>query len=238
MDRQQRIVPAVILGVLLALGMYAAGVQLTEAVRVWKQSDRVVSVKGLSERDVPVDLVLWPISFSVASQTLDGLHAELRAAEEKIRAFLLAHGFSEEEISVTQPVVSDRWEHFYGDNKPEERYTASGVVLLRTGKVEQAKAVMPRADDLVREGVLLSRSYEHQPQFIFTRLNDIKPEMIAEATHEARKAAEQFAQDSGSRVGKIRSAQQGYFSIENLDPYTPDIKRVRVVTTIEYYLLD
>lgn len=238
MERHRAVVPAAVLGLLLALGMYAGGVQLTEAVRVWKQSDRTVTVKGLAERDVPVDLVLWPISFSVRAETLDGLYEALRTTEDKVRNFLYSHGFSEAEISVTQPVVTDRWEHVYGDSRPAEQYSADGVVLLRTGNVEQAKAIMPRADELVKEGVLLSRNWEHRPQFIFTGLNDIKPEMIAEATFEARKAAEQFARDSGSEVGKIRSAQQGYFSIEDLDSYTPDVKRVRVVTTVEYYLLD
>lgn len=238
MARREALLAAGVLGVLLALGLFLGGMQLTEAVKAWKQADRVVSVKGLAERDVKVDLVLWPLSYSVAADSLDELHTGLRAAEGKIRDFLLARGFTEAEISTTAPQVVDRWEHVYGETRPLYRYTGESVVLVRTGQVDRVKEVMPQIDELVKEDVLLSRSYEHQPQYIFTRLNDIKPEMIAEATREARKAAMQFAEDSGSTVGKIRSAQQGYFTIEDLDRYTPDIKRVRVVTTIEYYLLD
>src|SRR5690606_9167170 len=133
---------------------------------------------------------------------------------------LLRHGFDESELHAVPPQITDRWEHYYGDNPPEIRYTGSGVVLLRTDKVDLVKETMPKVDELVRDDVLVSRSWEHQPQFIFTRLNDIKPEMIAEATQEARKAAVQFAEDSGSRVGKIRTASQGYFTIEDLDQYT------------------
>lgn len=230
--------PAVVLGALLAAGLWLGGVQVKEAAALWKQADRVVSVKGLAERDVKVDLVLWPLSYTVSAATLDHLQEQLRGDEQKIRAFLASYGFADEEMTTISPAITDRWESYYGDNLPADRYTAQGVVLLRTNQVDRVKATMPKVDELVREGVLISRSWEHQPQFIFTRLNDIKPDMIAEATREARKAAMQFAEDSGSRVGKIRTASQGYFTIEDLDSYTPEIKRVRVVTTIEYYLED
>lgn len=238
MQRQNLVWPSIFLGTLLALGLFLGGIQVKQAAAVWKKADRFVSVKGLSEREVKVDLVLWPLSYTVEAAALDLLHDALQEDAAKIRAFLLRHGFDESELHAVPPQITDRWEHYYGDNPPEFRYTGSGVVLLRTDKVDLVKETMPKVDELVRDDVLVSRSWEHQPQFIFTRLNDIKPEMIAEATQEARKAAVQFAEDSGSRVGKIRTASQGYFTIEDLDQYTPDVKKVRVVTTIEYYLED
>lgn len=227
-----------ILGILLAVGMLLGGTQVKDAVAVWKRADRVVSVKGLAERNVKVDLVLWPLSYGVSANTLESLHGLLGKSEGKIRAFLLRNGFADEDISSTSPQVTDLWSSYGGENRPKERYRAEAVVLLRTSQVDRVKETMPRTDELVKEGVLLSFSYEHRPQFIFTGLNEVKPDMIAEATKDARRAAIQFAQDSGSKVGKIRSAQQGYFSIEDLDTYTPDIKKIRVVTTIEYLLLD
>lgn len=238
MARQGQSLAAAILGVLLAVGMLVGGIQIKEAVEIWKRSDRVVTVKGLAEREVKVDLVLWPLSYNVSANSLEELHDAIRATEAKIGGFLVRSGFTEEEISRALPQVTDQWATWYGENRPAERYRAEGVVLVRTEQVDLVKEVMERTDELVKEDVLLSRSWEHRPQFIFTRLNDIKPEMIAEATREARRAAMQFAEDSGSRVGKIRTAQQGYFTIEDLDQYTPDIKKVRVVTTIEYLLLD
>jgi len=235
--REETIKAAAVLGILLAVGLLLGGMQMKRAVVAWKQADRFVSVKGLAERDVKADLVLWPLSYSVSANSLDQLHGLMHEAESKIRAFLVRHGFDAKDITSNIPQISDLWT-YGGENKPQERYRAEAVVLLRTSQVDQVKDVMTKTDELIKEGILLSHSWEHRPQFIFTGLNEIKPEMIAEATRSARDAATQFAQDSGSRVGKIRSAQQGYFSIEDVDKYTPDVKRVRVVTTIEFLLLD
>lgn len=238
MPHQRQTRAALILGSLLAVGMLLGGMQLKRAVIAWKQAERYVSVKGLAERDVKVDLALWPLGFSVSAPTLDALHEALHRAEARVRDFLLRHGFSTEEMNAVSPTISDRWEHLFGDNRPTDRYHAEGVILLRTNRVDEVKATLPKVDELVKDGVLLGRNWEHRPQFIFTQLNDIKPAMIAEATQEARKAAQQFAEDSGSRVGKIKTANQGYFTVDDVDSFTPDVKRVRVVTTIEYLLLD
>lgn len=236
MQRQSNTLAAFLLGLLLLGGLFVVGYQFKQAVVLWKQADRIVSVKGLAERTVQADLVLWPINYSVSANTLEEVYAELRADEEKIRAFLAAYGFTEDEISTSMPEVTDQWANVYG-TRPDERYRADAAVLVRSTKVELAKEAMANVDELVSQDVLLARSYE-RPQFLFTKLNEIKPEMIAEATADARRAAMQFAEDSGSTVGKIRTAQQGYFTIEDLDQYTRDVKRVRVVTTIEFFLLD
>ncbi|MCP1328305.1 SIMPL domain-containing protein, partial [Halomonas sp. 707D4] len=120
--------------------------------------------------------------------------------------------------------------------RPDERFRAEATLLLRTDRVADVIQAVPEATALVRQGVLLSPTYEYRTEFLFTGLDAIKPEMIREATADARSAAQQFAEDSGSAVGGIKSATQGYFSIEDLDSYTPQTKRVRVVTTIDYAL--
>ncbi len=97
---------------------------------------------------------------------------------------------------------------------------------------------MEQSGKLVKQGIVLANSYGRGTEFLFTGLNRIKPAMIAEATKNARKAAEQFAQDSGSKVGSIRKARQGLFTIRNRDMNSPDLKIVRVVTTVEYFLKD
>ncbi|NLN28429.1 MAG: SIMPL domain-containing protein [Firmicutes bacterium] len=237
-NRQSGAVAAAILGILLAFGMFFAARELKDAVRIWKQADRVVSVKGFSERHIKVDLVLLPITYTVHGTTLEELYENLERDEAKIRAFLLEAGFTEDELSTTAPEVTDQWASYYGDRLPDERYRANATVVVRTEQVDLAKEVMVNTDELVKQDVLIAQSWEHRPQFLFTKLDEVKPEMIAEATADARRAAEQFAVDSGSTIGKIRSAQQGYFTIEDLDRYTPDIKKVRVVTTIEYTLED
>lgn len=119
---------------------------------------------------------------------------------------------------------------------PKERYVVESTVTLRTAKVDAARLSIQRSGALVREGVRLLRSYEYDTQYYFTALERVKPEMIAEATRDARLAAEKFAQDSGARLGGIRRAQQGYFSIEDRDAFSPERKKIRVVTTVEYFL--
>lgn len=227
---------ALALGITLAIGLIWGASYLKDAVTLWKQADRLVSVKGLAEREVAADLVLWPVSFSVSAESLEGLYQAVDADKKKISAFLTQAGFNHAELSFAAPVVQDLWENQYGDRRPPLRYKADAVLLVRTNQVQKVKQTQPETVQLVNQGVLLTQRYEHKVQYIFTQLNDIKPAMIAEATANARQAAAQFADDADAKVGSIRSAQQGYFSVSDLDSYTPETKKVRVVTKVEYSL--
>lgn len=229
---------AVLLGGLLALGLVWSGSYIKGAAEVWQQSSRSVTVRGLAEREVSADLVLWPFNYSVSANSLSDLEQQLSSDEQAIRDFLQAHGFAPEHISSTPPRITDQYSNLYGGQRPDERYRAEATLLLRSPDVEGVIEAIPSATSLVREGVLLSPSYEYRTEFLFTGLDAIKPDMIAAATADARNAAQQFAEDSGSQVGQIRQATQGYFSIEDLDSYTPQTKRVRVVTTVDYSLQD
>ncbi|ELY21033.1 Uncharacterized periplasmic protein [Vreelandella titanicae BH1] len=229
---------AVLLGGLLALGLVWSGSYIKGAAEVWQQSSRSVTVRGLAEREVPADLVLWPFNYSVSANSLSDLEQQLSSDEQAIRDFLEAQGFASEHVSSTPPRITDQYSNQYGGQRPDERYRAEATLLLRSPDVEGVIEAIPNATSLVREGVLLSPSYEYRTEFLFTGLDAIKPEMIAAATADARNAAQQFAEDSGSQVGQIRQATQGYFSIEDLDSYTPQTKRVRVVTTVDYSLQD
>lgn len=229
---------AVVLGGLLALGLVWSGSYIKGAAEVWQQSSRSVTVRGLAEREVSADLVLWPFNYTVSANSLSDLEQQLSENEQVIRKFLEARGFASEHVSSTPPRITDQFSNQYGDHRPDERYRAEATLLLRSPDVESVIEAVPSATSLVREGVLLSPSYEYRTEFLFTGLDAIKPEMIAAATADARSAAQQFAEDSGSQVGQIRQATQGYFSIEDLDSYTPQTKRVRVVTTVDYALED
>ncbi|MFG6666858.1 SIMPL domain-containing protein [Halomonas sp. HNIBRBA4712] len=231
-----RLVSAAVLGALLALGLGWGGSYLKGAAQVWEQSSRSVTVRGLAEREVAADLVLWPLNYAVSANTLGELEGQLSSGERLIRTFLTERGFAPDSISTTPPRITDQFANAYGGERPDERYRAEATLLLRTDRVQAVIEAVPEATALVRQGVLLSPSYEYRTEFLFTGLDAIKPEMIREATADARSAAQQFAEDSGSAVGGIRSATQGYFSIEDLDTYTPQIKRVRVVTTVDYAL--
>lgn len=227
---------ALILGGLLALGLVWGGSYFKGAAEVWQQSSRSVTVRGLAEREVAADMVLWPLNYTVNANSLSDLEQQLSSNEQLIRQFLEARGFDMGNVSVTPPRITDQFSNMYGGERPDERYRAEATLLLRTDNVSGVIEAVPQATALVRQGVLLSPSYEYRTEFLFTGLDAIKPEMIAEATADARNAAQQFAEDSGSGVGGIRQATQGYFSIEDLDSYTPHIKRIRVVTTVDYSL--
>jgi hypothetical protein len=217
-------------------GGFLLGREVARAVYAARASERTVTVRGFAEREVAANLVIWPIAYTATGDDLGAVHAKLEADATKVAAFLEAQGFPAEEISRATPRVRDREAEGFGDRRPTERYQASAAVTVRSTRVDAVRGAMQRAGELVRDGVALSQDYESQPQFLFTSLDAIKPEMIAEATKDARRAAEQFARDSGSRVGGIRSAQQGLFTIEDRDRLSPEQKKVRVVTTVQYFL--
>lgn len=230
-----------VLGIAVGLGICIAGLSVSNAVYKLRASQRFVTVKGLAEREVDADLVVWPLTFEVASSDLNDLQKQVDAKRQTVRQFLTGAGFEEAEISQATPRIRDtESEVQYGQSVPPKfRYIAQATLTLRTNKVPVVTAAIEKAGELIGKGiVLVGENYGRTTEFLFTGLNEIKPPMIEEATKNARKAAEQFAKDSGSKVGKIRSASQGLFTITDRDMNSPDRKNVRVVTTVEYYLND
>ena len=234
MDRQS-LAPSIAAGVLVAAGLALAGSFIGSGLLRARASERYVTVKGLSEREVPADLVTWPIVYSVTADDLPTLQHGVEDGATKIAAFLTACDFQPTEFGAAAPRVTDRQAQGVTDQHLQ-RYAAEAIVTLRTRNIAAARAAMVRSGDLVKEGVALIRSYEYSTQYTYTELEKIKPEMIAEATRDARRAAEQFANDSGATVGGIRNAQQGYFSIEDRDQFSPEFKKIRVVTSVQYFL--
>lgn len=228
-----RLAPAALL---LALGLAAAGWLGAQGLARLRTQDRYVTVKGSAERIVDADLVVWPLPHAVGGNDLADVQRQLDANTETIRAFFAEAGFGAEEIVLSPPRLEDRWAYAWGDQRPPERYRYSMTVTLRTARVAEALAALRRTGQLVSRGVLLGEG--SQPEFAYTGLNEIKPALIAEATANARRSAQQFADDSGSRLGGIRSANQGVVSIEDRDQGSPQVKKVRVVTTVEYFLRD
>lgn len=230
---------SVLAALLVALGLAAAGWFAGQGMARLKTQDRYVTVKGSAEKIVDADLVVWPLPHTVSGNDLAEVQTRLEANTGTIRAFFGGAGFKPEEIVVSPPRLEDRWSYAYGENRPPERYRYSTTVTLRTSRVAAALAALRRSGELVSRGVMLGSEGEAGgPQFDYTRLNDIKPGLIAEATANARRSAEQFAKDSGARIGGIRSANQGVVSISDRDQGSPQVKTVRVVTTVEYFLKD
>lgn len=230
---------AAILGLLIALGLVGAAWLGGQSLLAFKRLDRSVEVKGLSEREVPANLAIWPISFAEADNDVGNLYRTIERKTGRLVDFLEKAGFKPEEIGSSAPSVVDKQAREYGgDDRSPFRYTGRATVTVYTPDVEKVRATMNRLGELGREGIAIGGDHGAQTQFLFTGLNAIKPEMIEEATRNARESATKFANDSGSNLGKIRRASQGQFSIGDRDASTPHIKKVRVVSTIEYYLAD
>ena len=223
-------------GIAIMAGLVILGLCVPSAVNVIGKLQRSVSVRGLCEREVPADKVIWPLQYTVAGNDLSAVNAEIESKNAAIVAFLKDGGIGEDEISVGTPVISDKYSADYVSESRIYRFLAKSTVTVSTGKVDTAMALMKKQSTLLHKGIVFSSEWNSQPQFSFEALNEIKPEMIEEATKNARESAQKFADDSGSRLGKIRNANQGYFTIEDRDSNTPNIKKVRVVTNVTYSL--
>lgn len=231
---------ALVLGVSIFLGLTCLGYLLGNSAIKFKAYERSVTVKGLSEREYDADIVIWPIQFTEAGNDLADLYNAIEANTIKIRNFLEKSGISPEEISISSPAIIDKSAQQYTANvKAEFRYTATQTVTVYSKSIGTVRGIMSSLSDLGKEGIVFSGgNYQAQTEYLFTRLNEIKPQMIEEATREAREVAQKFAADSRSTLGKIKRASQGQFSIKDRDKNNPHIKKIRVVSTIEYYLSD
>ena len=228
------------LGVLTFLGLLGLGYQLADGFLQAKALERTVTVKGLSEREVPADIAIWPIKYNQADNDLVALYAAIERYNDLVVNFLKQHGFSDTEISVSVPAIVDRQAQAYGgEQNVRFRYAATSGITVYSTNVERVRATMNDMVELGKQGLAIAgQDYDARTQFLFTGLNALKPGMIEEATRNAREVATKFAQDSASTLGKIKTASQGQFSIEDRDSNTPHIKKVRVVSTVEYYLSD
>jgi uncharacterized protein len=230
----------VIVGICIVVGLSSLGYLLGDAAIRFKEYERTVTVKGLSEREYKADIIIWPIQFSSASNDLGEMYKSIDGSTEKIKSFLESAGIGVSEISYSFPAITDKSAQQYGNqSKAEFRYTASQTVTVYSKNIEAVRNVMGKMSDLGKQGIVFTGdNYQSQTEYIFKRLNEVKPGMIEEATRKAREVAEKFASDSKSTLGKIRTASQGQFSISARDKNNPHIKKVRVVSTVAYYLSD
>lgn len=206
-----------------------------------KKYDRYVQVKGLSEREVDADLAVWPINITLTGNDLQSLKRDIEWQNSEVYDFFVAQGFTKDELTKGNTNINDSRADMYNNNyqSSEFRYLAKSEFTVRTDDVDKLQTALTASLELMSKGILLGSKNTWRPiEYIFTGLNELKPSMIEEATMNAREVAEKFARDSDSQVGKIRIARQGLFSISDRDDNTPQIKIVRVVSTIDFQLED
>lgn len=220
--------------VILAIGLALAGFFIRSGINSFAERNRIVTVKGLAEMEVPADLVTWPLTYTLVGNDLPSLYEQAKATNQKIVDYLTAKGISKEEITASAPTATDNETNdYYGSKKPY-RYSLSSTLTVTSHHVDLVRQLTSSMGELFKMGIAISgyASYD------YTALNKVKPGMIEKATKNAREVADKFAKDSNSKLGKIMSASQGQFSIGDRDPNTPYIKEIRVVTTINYSLND
>ena len=227
------------LGIAFILGMLVLGGSLVLMINNMKSYDRCVTVKGLCEKEVMADKVIWPIVYKQGGNELGELYNRVKDMNAVIVKFLKDAGVSDSEITTNAPSILDTQTNLYGERK-EYRYIVTAGVTVCSNQVELIVKLQTEQAKLYEKGIPvgMGENWSHPTTYSFTGLNDIKPAMIEEATINARQAAEKFAKDSNSKLGNIKNATQGQFSVSDRDSNTPYIKNVRVVTNVVYYLKD
>lgn len=231
-------------GAVLAFGLITIGEKVNQGLTHFRSYDRTITVKGLATKEVEADVAVWSLSFNVTGETLADAQTSLAASEKTVRDFLGANGIKPDEIRLQNINVVDRKAQVYGQASDSAlRFILSQTLVARTNDIGAMVKASQNISDLVKSGVTLgdpNGGTTAVPQYIFTKINDIKPALIAEATKNARASADQFAKDAGQELGAMRSANQGYIEINAKDPginepESPQ-KSIRVVTTIDYLL--
>ena len=222
--------------IVLALGMCGMGCLVKSGIERFKTLDHKVTVKGLSEREVPANKVTWPLVYKELGNDPSEMYELIERKNQKVVSFLRNAGLQDSEISVNPPTIRDRQADNYGNEIMNYRYKAECVITVTSTNVDKVRQLMRRQSELMKQGIaLVSEEYgSNNVSYEFTGLTEIKPAMVEEAMKNARATAEQFARDAEAQLDGVITAQQGQFSIEDRDQNTPYIKRVRVVNTVEY----
>lgn len=230
---------SIIVAIIIAIGLFLAGYSIRMGLQNGLSDERYVTVKGLSERIVPADKVVWPLVYKEVGNDIQQLANQVNIKNKIIVDYLLSKGIKQEEISVSAPEIIDLQAERYVNSNVPYRYNLRSIVTVSSQQVELVRTLINEQGELLDNGIaIISGEYDANIDYQFTGLNNLKPDMIAEATRNARSAAEQFADDSDSKLGKIKTASQGQFSITDRDQYTPYMKNIRVVTSVVYYLKD
>lgn len=221
---------------IVAIGVAIGGFFIGNGIIQFKKLDRIVEVKGLSERIVDANEARWSLNYNVASDNMSELNRKISEAQKTTLAFLEAEGFTKEEIIKDAGNITDKEAQEYGERKGA-RFVARGGFVVTSTKIDKLVAASQKTDELLSKGVAMSGS---RVSYYFTALNDIKPQMLEEATKNAKAAAQSFAANAGAKVGDIKNASQGLFSIGSpINDYDADSslkKKVRVVSQVIFYL--
>ena len=224
---------------IMAIAIVVLGLCIKWGIDDFANKDRKVTVKGLAEKEVEADKVTWPIIYNEIGKNLPEVYNLIAVKQAKIKKFLVDAGIKETEISVNASKVIDMNADQYSNNTRPYRYIITSIITVTSGNVKLVRSIIARQGELLKQGIaIVGGDYENPTVYEYVSFTSMKPKMMEEAISNAEKTAQQFAENSHSKLNKIVSADQGQFSIEDRDQNTPWIKKVRVVTTVTYSLKD
>jgi len=247
-ESRTSVIAAVILGICLFAGLAAGGYFIGKGTARFKSDSRTVTVKGLVEKEVKADKAVWVLTFRRAGDDLQEAHTRISTDRDATLAFLKAQGFKDEEIGRQPTRTIDKFAREYGQANEKFRYLVNGSLVVTTKSVDLVTKALGATETLLQSGVILDGQPDGgtaNPRYVVSSFNDLRPQLLADATKNARATAQQFASDSGARVGRIRAANQGMIQIFGSDgndesaPYSPTStpsKKIRVVSTFEFEL--
>lgn len=231
--KQNKIIEACI----VAAAIVVFGLLLKAGLDNFTNKDRRVTVKGLSEIEVPADQVTWSITTAETGNDLQQVYANSSSVIRKITKFLTSNGIAAEDINVSTPIVTDNETDRWNADHIPFRFKIKTVLSVNSKEVDKVRGLISRQGELLSQGIaIINSEYSEPVSYSFVSFQEMKPRMMEEAIANAQMTAQQFAKNSGSKLGKIISADQGQFSINSKDENNPQIKKLRVVTTITYQL--
>lgn len=229
-------------GFLLMLGLVVAGFFVRSGISSLSQTASV-SVKGYAERDIISDLAIWNGRVSVSSPTLKEGFMLIKQQTDKVVEYLIKNNFKPEEIQLSTITQYEDIEYFPAGGNRKIGYKFTQQVSIQGADIDKIIFIADKSTELILEGI----DFESQQiQYLYTKLDDLKIDMLAEATNDAKARAEQIAKTGGNKIKNIKSAQQGVFQIT--PRYSTDIydygmndtyskeKTIKSVVTITYNL--
>lgn len=234
-----KILSSFVLGFFIFIGLGTLGYFFKTAFIESKNLERTVIVKGLSEKEVLSNIVIMPIKLTRTSNNLESLIIDIDNDTNKVIKFLKDNGLKDEDITLGAISIVDKMANEFSNQEFSIRYLATKVINIYSSEIEKVRALSGKLSELSQTGILFKTDdYDSKIEYVYTKLNDIKPSMIEEATSNARAVAQKFAHDSNSKLGKIKKATQGQFEVISRDKNSEHIKNIRIVSTVEYYLVD
>jgi len=214
-ELRSKITANIIIAVIAAIAIVASSMILTDGVKAIKGGNNRIMVTGSAKQQITSDLIVWTGSFTAKSPVLQDAYMQLEADKNKVMDYLENQGVTKDKI-----VFSSITTNTYYIVLPSGQYTSDvdyyelyQTVTISSGEIDKVTEISRNVTELINEGI---RFQSNSPQYMYTKIADMKVTMLAEATKDARKRAEMIAENAGNKLGKLKYADMGVIQITPL----------------------